>query len=303
LIDVQRLVVTSAVGVVQHNGGTLRVKTATYDNGRPYTVGNGISAAAYQLAGGTNIFSNDLVISSNATLGGSGFIAGDVINSGTISPGTSNAVGWLILNDGLAQLPPAKMSFELGGLIPIETYDQVAVSGSLQLAGTLSLGLINNFLPEPEDSFTLVSFNSSSGSFINATNGSRVSFSNNLASFAVTQTANAIIVGDVRYVDSDGDGQPDLHEQAAGTNPNDSRSALAVVSITLNGSGHAVVRFPFVFSQGYRVEFANDLVTWTPIYNPALGNPLPFIAEWIDDGTLTGGLPGTKRFYRVGLAP
>jgi hypothetical protein len=31
------------------------------------------------------------------------------------------------------------------------------------------------------------------------------------------------------------------------------------------------------------------------------GNPPPGVSEWVDDGTLTGGLPAAGRAYRIGL--
>jgi fibronectin-binding autotransporter adhesin len=298
LVDVDRLVVTTNAGVFELNGGTLRTKGTTHTSGRVFSVGNGLAPATLQLQGGTHTFSNHVVVQPNGTLGGSGSLFGNVTNFGTVNPGFS--AGALEICGDLTLVSQASMTFELGGSVPVEQYDQLTVTNFVQFAGTLSLSLIGNYLPEPGHNFTLMWFNSSTGSFTNAPNGGRVNLSNNLASFAVYHSITNFIISDVRYVDTDGDGHPDLFEQAAGTNPQDSRSALQIISVTLNASGHAVVRFPFVFTKSYRVEYSDDLVTWTSISNPVLGNPLPFVAEWIDDGTLTGGLPN-GRYYRIGL--
>ena len=53
--------------------------------------------------------------------------------------------------------------------------------------------------------------------------------------------------------------------------------------------------------KNYRVEYSNDLLTWNVATGAAFTNPSTGISEWIDDGTLTGGLPGVRRSYRIGL--
>src|SRR5262249_19324896 len=135
----------------------------------------------------------------------------------------------------------------------------------------------------------------------NAPNGGRVSLTNHLASFAATYTGTNFILGSVLFLDSDGDGQGDLQEQAAGTNPNDSTSALAIISITQDSSGFNVVRFQSVNGKTYRVEYSNDLVTWSTAVGASIVPSGLGVSQWTDDGTLTGGLPGARRFYRIGL--
>ena len=69
---------------------------------------------------------------------------------------------------------------------PLKAEIATRFTNFVQFAGTLSLALINNFLPDDNDTFTLVSFGSSTSGFANAPGGGRVSLTNNLASFAVT---------------------------------------------------------------------------------------------------------------------
>ena len=301
LIDVDRLLLTFTLGQLQFNGGTLQSGGTTNNNTRVFTVGNGTSAATFRLLGGTHGFSNNLVISSNATLSGNGTILGNVTNFGTVSPGAS--AGKLRINGDLRLLPSAGMTFELGGLVASNQFDQIDVTNFVQFAGTLSLALINNFLPDDSDSFTLVSFGSSSGSFTNAPNAARVSLTNNLASFAVTYNPTSFVLGHVRYVDSDGDGQGDLQEQAAGTAGSDSTNFLQITSITQNASNHIVIEFQSVPGKNYRIEHTTNLTTGFTgfILSPPLTSLATNVSQFVDDGSLTGGLPATKRFYRIGL--
>ena len=282
--------------------GTLNVSAAAVSNGQTFVIGDGTNGATLNFTGNrTNLFANGLIINTNATLTGNGrLLAGTVTNRGNLSPG--NSAGALRIDGSLTLAAQSSMTFEIGGLIATNQYDQVTVTNFVQFAGTLSLSLLNNFLPAPANQFTLVSFGSASGSFANLSGG-RVSLTNNLASFAVTQTATNLILGGVTYTDTDGDGQGDLQELAAGTDPNGPGSFLQITSITQNGSGHYLVRFQSVALKNYTVEFSNDLVTWNPAAGATFTNPAAGLSEFADTGALTGGLAVSSRSYRIRLAP
>lgn len=162
---------------------------------------------------------------------------------------------------------------------------------------------MNGVYPSADDTFKLFSFGSATGSFANITNGARLSTTDNLGSFLVTLTATNLVVSDFVSPDTDGDGQTDYAESIAGTDAADPANALAITEITLNGSGHPVIRFPFVAGKNYRVLYADDPAaeTWSAIDSPAFTQPAPGLHEWVDDGTLTGGLPATGRSYRIGM--
>ncbi len=213
-----------------------------------------------------------------------------------------SSAGSIRINGDLRLQSSSMMSFEIGGLIATNQYDQLTVTNFVQFAGTLGLSLLNNFLPAAANSFTLVSFGSASGSFANISGG-RVSLTNNLASFAVTQTATNLILGGVTYTDTDGDGQGDLQEAAAGTDPNDPGVYLEITSITQNASNHIVIQFQSVSGKNYRIEHTTNLTSGFTAFvlSPSLTAPATNISQWIDDGSLTGGLPTAQRFYRVGL--
>lgn len=119
----------------------------------------------------------------------------------------------------------------------------------------------------------------------------------------------------IRPDDTDNDGVPDDWENfyfgnlagdatnraafLAGTDPTNAATALRILSINRENSGATTLRFAFAASHQYVIEYSSDLQTWSALTTPALTYyAAPGLAEWRDDGSLTGGL-GNVRFYRV----
>jgi fibronectin-binding autotransporter adhesin len=135
VIAVPLLLVTNAAGQFEFNGGLLKCAGTSYGNGRVFNVGNGVSAATFQLLSGTHGFTNGMAIANNATLTGTGTIMGTmaVSSGGTLSPG--DGIGTLIFSN----------SPSLGGTIVMEAFklgatklnDQVQVAGTLFYGGSL----------------------------------------------------------------------------------------------------------------------------------------------------------------------
>ena len=123
--------------------------------------------------------------------------AGLVIN-GTLAPGGTTAglfTQTLTVQGGPLSLGSAAvLQFELGGA-DSASYDQLALVGQLfTLDGTLSLSLINGFVPSPSDVFTILTSNGGfSGQFANVSDG-RVSFAD--GSFSITQNSGSVVLGD-----------------------------------------------------------------------------------------------------------
>src|SRR6266581_1456098 len=84
-ITTDSLLLTNSAGRMVFNGGVLNTRGTTVANGSPFVVGDGASAATFNLLGGTHSFANGLIISSNASLTGCGTIIGSIINHGTIA--------------------------------------------------------------------------------------------------------------------------------------------------------------------------------------------------------------------------
>ena len=100
---------TNAMGGMTFNGGRLNSGGTVVSNDLPFTVGDGTNSAMLHLLGGTHLFANGLVISSNATLSGCGTIVGTIINQGTIA---TNCLPALVLTDAMLNGMQFSFSFE-----------------------------------------------------------------------------------------------------------------------------------------------------------------------------------------------
>lgn len=132
---------TTFSGINIENGGTVQIVNGTLD------------AQFVEIAGGT-------LRGAGLVTTGSGEIAGQVENrGGTIAPGIG--VGTLSIQGRFASSSDATLAVELGGTPAGSQYDQLIVDGSVGLAGTLSVSLVNlgggTFVPSVGNTFTLIS--------------------------------------------------------------------------------------------------------------------------------------------------
>ncbi len=153
-------------GIMTFNGGTLNSGGSTVNNGSIFQVGNGTSAATFDLLGGSHSFANDLLINTNALLTGTGAITGSITDAGLIAPG--NGFGVITDTGNLTLLGNGVVTMELGGT-NAWLYDQFDLTGALTFDGTLTVALLNGYTPHAGDQFNLFDFGSSSGAF-SATN-------------------------------------------------------------------------------------------------------------------------------------
>ena len=85
------------------------------------------------------------------TLGGTGYLSGGTVNAGgTLAPG--DALGVLHLGGNLVLASSAALDYELGA----NGYDQLVLSGSAALNGTLNVNLVGGFTPSAGESFDLI---------------------------------------------------------------------------------------------------------------------------------------------------
>ncbi len=144
--------VTTAGNVTVESGGTLTVST-DYD----------------QSAGSTTLEYGDLdggnVNITGGSLVGVGTVNGDVWSAGTVIPGGIGAAGVLVINGTYTQTASGSLDVDLGGTMAGSQYDQLVVSGSATLAGTLNVALIDGFEPVLGDAFQVMTFASSTGVF------------------------------------------------------------------------------------------------------------------------------------------
>lgn len=147
LIETDNLLLTNSTGFFEFNGGLFSARSATVANGTLFTVGNGSSAANYQMSGttaNTHSFPNGLYIPNNASLVGNGTIAGTltVDSGGTLAPGSS--VGKIILNNTPVLQGSVVMEISKNGATL--TNDQIQVAGLLSYGGSLT---VSNVGPTP----------------------------------------------------------------------------------------------------------------------------------------------------------
>ncbi len=144
-------------------------------------VSNGVAAVNGTLFGSANVASG--------TLKGSGVITGAVtLTGGSLAPGNGPGA----LSTGTLDLQaPANLTIEIGGNTAGTQYDQLLVTGGVNLAGSLQGSLINGFAPQLNDVFYLIlndGTDAVGGTFAGLAEGSTVNFSG--YGWTVTYTAN-----------------------------------------------------------------------------------------------------------------
>jgi RNA polymerase sigma-70 factor (ECF subfamily) len=93
---------------------------------------------------------------------GAGVIEANVSNGAQLAPGTS--AGLLSIIGNYSQTAAGSLLIEIGGPNAQSDYDQLAVSGTASLAGTLVVSLINGYAPNIGDTFRVLT----SGSVVSA---------------------------------------------------------------------------------------------------------------------------------------
>ncbi|MEI7435622.1 MAG: hypothetical protein WCL16_02300 [bacterium] len=157
LVTVSNLVLTNAGQIVTFKGGTLNLVSATISSGQAQVVGDGTQSAVLNLLpGGTNSFTDGLVITNQATLSGSGLIAASSAVYGTLSPGAG--IGAITSRGDFTLKPSASTTIEMGAYTtPGAGWDLLTVaSGALNLGGSLKVLLNGGFAPAITQSYLVM---------------------------------------------------------------------------------------------------------------------------------------------------
>ena len=110
------------------------------------------TAGITQLNGGAiSVFQLDI---QGGRLTGSGSVFGSVLNGGQLSPGFSP--GMISISDNCVQTSAGVFDVELGGLTAGTQYDQLRVTESVMLAGTLNVSIVNGSARNLYDMFTII---------------------------------------------------------------------------------------------------------------------------------------------------
>ncbi len=133
-----------AQGTVNVNG------TFTQTDGRTTLDGGTLTAQFVDLQGGI--------------LAGSGTINADVNNAAEIDVGTPGAAGLLTVNGNFTQTPDGVLSLKLGSFDD-GPYDQLVVSGTATLDGTLNVTLLDSFVARAGDAYRVLCAGAVTGGF------------------------------------------------------------------------------------------------------------------------------------------
>jgi hypothetical protein len=150
----------SNAGSVTIGAGSTLTVAGTYTEASSPTLGTTLSGGTLTVTGGGQVN-----IQAGGVLGGSGTINANVTNGGLVNPGGTGAAGLLTLNGNYTQTANGVLNIEIGGTNPGTGFDQLVISGTATLGGTLNVSLINGFVPTSGTAFQILTFGSASGTF------------------------------------------------------------------------------------------------------------------------------------------
>jgi T5SS/PEP-CTERM-associated repeat protein len=172
-------------GVVEGGWATSAGATIGADNGfgRAYIEGDGSqwtnngdlgvgttgTGALYVNDGGNMIVAGLASVGADGLIGGNGKLTGNFSNGGVFAPGNSfvATLGSLGIVGNYTQSPAGALQIDLGGTTPDADYDQLLVSGSVTVGGTLNVSLGGSFTPQGGEVFNILDFGNLSGVFDN----------------------------------------------------------------------------------------------------------------------------------------
>jgi len=136
-------------------------------------------------------------VPANTSFVGTGTVDGNLMNAGSVSPGTSP--GTITLDGDYTQESTGTLEIEIGGTTPGTEYDQLIVTGTATMAGTLNVNLIAEFLPQLGDSFTILPYGTRSGGFttINLPDGYRWGVNYGYSGLSITVLEGGAIQGTI----------------------------------------------------------------------------------------------------------
>ena len=152
-------------GITKGGHQFLGAGTLILNNASNYTGPTVVSTGALRLAGGSSITS-PVTVNSGAALQGFGAVGGVTLNNNAVlQPGFSEFPSRLTVNGNYNQTSGGFLEIKLAGYMSGDQFDQVVVSGSAAVDGTLRVRLVNGFVPLIGDTFAILTSNGLSGNF------------------------------------------------------------------------------------------------------------------------------------------
>jgi hypothetical protein len=169
------LTLNQSSGQLTLENGASITTASDFSNAGALTVGSGstfTASGAYTQTGGSTILQAGTLTASSGvsiqggSLSGPGTINADVVNAGLLNPGgTSGGTGLLTINGNYTQTAMGILHIGLAGTTADSQYDQLAVSGTATLAGTLDVTLLHGFQPQNGNQFQVLTYGSRNGTF------------------------------------------------------------------------------------------------------------------------------------------
>lgn len=126
----------------------------------------GIQAGGLLLSQNAQLDVESVEIGEGAVIGGTSTWDLPVVNTGRLMPGDfNNPAGIFTAGAGYEQTAEGALDIELGGYMPGAEHDQLVVTGTALLNGTLNVSLLSDFIPESGTSFTIVEASDVQGAF------------------------------------------------------------------------------------------------------------------------------------------
>ncbi len=118
-----------------------------------------VGSGELKIASDAVLSSPSVTVARGGVLSGGGRVIGtvNVLNGGKVAPGMS--VGSLTIQGDLRLRAGGELGLEVGGVVPGDSYDQLIVEGSVQLAGTVRIRFVKGFAPLVGDSFAFFGSN------------------------------------------------------------------------------------------------------------------------------------------------
>jgi hypothetical protein len=149
---------TTTITIAFTNNGTVQVGIGTVSFGNAF-----IQNAGQTVLNGGKLAFSQVAQLLGGTLTGTGTITGSLSNNAAI--GTGASPGLLTISGNYSEGPNAHLAIKLGGTLAGTNYDQLSVSGSAALAGTLDVSYWNGFTPAAGSFYTVLACNARTGFF------------------------------------------------------------------------------------------------------------------------------------------
>ncbi|MGB7443346.1 MAG: putative Ig domain-containing protein, partial [Coleofasciculaceae cyanobacterium] len=150
----------SEIGAAFNNTGTVEVQQGNLSLLRDYTQTAGVT----RLNGGAIATTRVLDIQ-GGELAGFGTITGDVTNAAQLNPGTSTGI--LNITGDYTQTTTGVLNIEVGGIETGSGFDQLNITGTADLEGTLNLSQVNQFAPQLGQQFQVLTYDEADSGFTN----------------------------------------------------------------------------------------------------------------------------------------